>query len=210
MNFNLNLWDKTEAKEFGEFEVLELGGHETKIVSIEEYTSEISGNLSLKVCVDICGADKQKGYFTNQYKNNNNPDKKWSASAIRYLSLKDENLAYLKGFITALENSNPGFKFDKNGTWEQLKGLKIASVFGLEEYQKEDGTKAFRTRLTQFRSLNKLKDITIPDIKMLDGTYITYEEYKGMRAEKNVTTATASPFKSADDNLIEITDDFLD
>lgn len=210
MNFNLNLWDKTEAKEFGEFEVLELGGHETKIISAEEYKSDLTGNLSLKVCVDISGTDKQKGYFTNQYINNNNPDKKWPASATRYLSLKDENLGYLKGFITALENSNAGFKFNTKGDWSQLKGLKIASVFGLEEYQKEDKTTGFRTRLNQFRSLDKLKSITIPDVKMLNGTYLDYEEYKEMKNGGEFNNTASTKTNKSEENLIEITDDFLD
>ena len=51
---------------------------------------------------------------------------------MKYLSLKDEQLAYLKGFITALENSNKNFKFNTKGDWSQLKNLHIASVFGLE------------------------------------------------------------------------------
>lgn len=208
MNFNLNLWDTTEAKEFGEYEVLELGGHELKIVDVSEYTSDVTGNVSLKVCVDIAGTDKQKGYFTNQYKSNQDPNKKWAAAGTRYLSLKDENLGYLKGFITALENSNPGFKFNKNGNWEQLKGLKVAGQFGLEEYKKEDGTNGFRTKIVQFRSLDKLKNIVVPDVKMLDGSYITYAEYQELRAEgKGVAT---TPATKSEEKLIEITDDFLD
>lgn len=206
MNFNLNLWDTTEAKEYGEFEVLELGGHETKIVSAEEYTSE-AGNTSLKICVDISGSEKQKGFFTEQYKKNTNADKKWPSGATRYLSLKDENLAYLKGFITALENSNSGFKFNKSGEWKQLVGLKIASVFGLEEYKKEDGSIGARTKLTQFRSLDKLKSIKIPAVKTIDGDYIDYEEYKEIRNDRNGVSTTIT---SEDSNMVEITDDFLD
>ena len=34
MNFNLDLWDTTKAKEFGEYEALKLGGHEIKILAI--------------------------------------------------------------------------------------------------------------------------------------------------------------------------------
>ena len=63
MNFDLDLFEKTEAKEFGEFEALELGGHEIVIMDAREYKSEFSGNTSLKVSVDIAGNDKQKGYF---------------------------------------------------------------------------------------------------------------------------------------------------
>lgn len=178
MNFNVDLWNTTEAKEFGEYESLELGGHEIVIMDAREYKSEISGNTSLKVSVDIAGNDKQKGFFQKQYDENTNMDKKWSSGATKYLSLKDEQLAYLKGFITSLEKSNNNFKFNIKGNWEQLKGLKLAGVFGLEEYQKEDGTIGTATKLTQFRSLDKLNEIKIPKVKLLDGTFIEYEDYK--------------------------------
>lgn len=180
MNFNKDLFEKTEAKEFGEFETLVLGGHEVVILSAEEYTSQTSGNTSLRVCVDITGNDEQAGYFKKQY-DAQTGDKKWPSGAIRYLSLKDDQLAYLKGTITAIENSNPGFKFDVNGSWAQLKGKKLAGVFGLEEYQDQEGKTKTATKLTQFRSLDKLKDIQIPRVKMLDGTMVDYSDYQEMK-----------------------------
>lgn len=178
MNFNVNLWDETEAKEFGEFENLELGGHEIVILDAREYTSEISGNTSLKVSVDIAGKDKQAGFFKKQYEENTNADKKWPAGAVRYLSLKDEQLAYLKGFITSLEKSNSNFKFNLKGNWEQLKGLKLAGQFGLEEYEDNEGKTKTATKLVQFRSLDKLNEIQIPRVKLLDGSFMEYEDYK--------------------------------
>ena len=184
MNFNKDLFEKAEAKEFGEFETLELGGHEIIILDAREYTSEISGNTSLKVSVDISGTDKQAGFFKKQYdeaaksKKDDKDEVKWPSGAVRYLSLKDEQLAYLKGFITAVENSNKGFKFDTNGTWEQLKGKKLAGQFGLEEYNKTDGSIASATKLIQFRSLDKLSEIKIPRVKLIDGSFVDYEEYK--------------------------------
>lgn len=177
MNFNKDLFEKTEAKEFGEFETLTLGGHEIVILSAEEYTSPVSGNTSLRVCVDIAGNDPQAGYFKKQY-DAQTGDKKWSTGAIRYLSLKDDQIAYLKGTITAIENSNTGFKFNPNGTWEQLKGKKLAGQFGLEEYQDNEGKTKTATKLTQFRSLDKLSEIKIPRVKLLDGSTMDYEDYK--------------------------------
>ena len=94
------------------------------------------------------------------------------------MSLKDEQLGFLKGFITALEKSNSNFKFNTKGTWEQLKGLKIAGQFGLEEYEKQDGSVGTTTKLVQFRSLDKLSEITIPKVKKLDGSYVEYEKYQ--------------------------------
>ena len=178
MNFNKDLFEKSEAKEFGEFENLELGGHEIVIVDAREYTSEFSGNTSLKISIDIADNDKQARFFKKQYENNINSDKKWSNSAVKYLSLKDEQLAYLKGFITSLENSNKNFKFDSNGKWDQLKGLHLAGVFGLEEYEKQNRTIGTSIKLIQFRSLNKLNEIKIPGVKLLDGTFMNYDEYK--------------------------------
>lgn len=198
MNFNTELYGKTEAKEFGDFEALELGGHEVVILDAREYTSEQTGNVSLKVCVDIAGKDKQAGYFKNQYDNNADIQAKWPTGGTRYLSLKDEQIAYLKGFITAIENSNAGFKFDVKGTWEQLKGKRLAGQFGWEEYTAQDGTTKVVTKLTQFRSLDKLNEIKIPSVKLLNGTYVDYEEYKANRAKA-----------TADDDVVEIKDSDL-
>ena len=205
MNFNMDLWDETEAKEFGEYENLELGGHAIVILDAREHKSEFSGNISLKISVDISGSDKQKGFFKKQYDENTSADKKWPTGAVKYLSLKDEQLGFLKGFITALEKSNPNFKFNKKGTWEQLKNLKLAGQFGLEEYKKQDGTIGTATKLVQFRSLDKLKDIKIPKVKKLDGSLVEYEDYKETKTVKN----NSNPFGELND-LVEITDNLLD
>ena len=205
MNFNMDLWDKTEAKEFGEYENLELGGHEIVILDAREHKSEFSGNISLKISVDISGNDKQKGFFKKQYDENTSADKKWPTGAVKYLSLKDEQLGYLKGLITSLEKSNPNFKFNKKGTWEQLKNLKLAGQFGLEEYKKQDGTIGTATKLVQFRSLDKLKEIKIPKVKKLDGSLVEYEDYKETKTEKS----NSNPFGELND-LVEITDNLLD
>ena len=205
MNFNMDLWETTEAKEFGEYENLELGGHEIVILDAREHKSEFSGNISLKISVDISGSDKQKGFFKKQYDENTSADKKWPTGAVKYLSLKDEQLGFLKGFITALEKSNPNFKFNKKGTWEQLKNLKLAGQFGLEEYKKQDGTIGTATKLVQFRSLDKLKDIKIPKVKKLDGYLVEYEDYKETKTVKN----NSNPFGELND-LVEITDNLLD
>ena len=205
MNFNMDLWDETVAKEFGEYNNLELGGHEIVILDAREHKSEFSGNISLKISVDISGNDKQKGFFKKQYDENTSADKKWPAGSVKYLSLKDEQLGYLKGFITSLEKSNPNFKFNKKGTWEQLKNLKLAGQFGLEEYKKQDGTIGTCTKLIQFRSLDKLNEIKIPKVKKLDGSLVEYEDYKETKTEKN----NSSSFKEFSD-LVEITDNLLD
>lgn len=183
LGFDLKEWEEAEAIEMGEREILELGGHEVVIMDARLYESPVSHNISLKVCVDIAGNDKQKGFFKKQYDNNTMSEAKWPSGATKYLSLKKESLAYTKGFIKALENSNNGFKFSTSKGWEQINGLKCAGVFGWEEYQDNEGKTKTATKLVQFRTLDKLNEIKIPKVKLLNGELMEYEEYKNRNDE---------------------------
>ena len=162
------------------YEKISLGGHRGIIKNITEYTSAISGNTSLKVEVDTSADDKQPNYFQKQFDENTNMDKKWSNSGTKYVSLKqDENcIKMLKSFITSVENSNPNFTYDWNKEVDQLKGKKVGLVFGLEEYTNNDGETKTIAKLTQFRSIDKVDNVTIPRVKLLDGSFIEYEDYK--------------------------------
>ena len=170
------LYDEINVNE--EYEKISLGGHKGIIMKAEEYTSPQSGKTSLKVSVDTSKDDKQPEYFAEQYKNDNRIDKRWNNSAIKFISLGEEEnqVKMLKSFITAYENSN-NCQFDWNKDWEQLKGKKIGLVFGQEEYTSQDGTTKLATKLNQFRSIDKIDNIKIPKVKLLDGTYVDYEEY---------------------------------
>jgi hypothetical protein len=188
-----------------EFERLELGGHKGIIKSVEEYTSTISGNTSLKVEVDTATDDKQPSYFQKQYDENTNADKRWSSSGTKYVSLKqDDNcIKMLKGFITSVENSNNGFTYDWNKDVDQLKGKKVGLVFGLEEYENDKGETKTATKLTQFRSIDKVDNAKIPNVRLLNGSYIEYDKYN------TNTTNNSNPFEGLDD-VVEIGDNFLD
>lgn len=198
LGFDLKEWEEVEPVEMGEREVLELGGHEVKIVDARLYTSELSGNTSVKVCVDISGKDKQAGFFERQYESlkASDPKAKWPAGGTRYLSLKRESLQFTKGVVKALENSNKGFKFDIKKGWEQINGLKCAGVFGLEEYIDNEEKTRTGTKLVNFRSLDKLPEINIPRVKLLDGSYIDYESYKP--SANNSTTTKSVEISDAD------------
>ena len=168
-----------------EFTPITLGGHKGIIMGVEEYTSELSRNTSLKVSVDTAKDDTQPQYFTEQYKNDTRPDKKWSNSAIKYVYLKqDENcVRMLKAFITTVENSNNGFTYNWDKDVDQLKGKKVGLVFGLEEYTNNDGETKTITKLNQFRSIDKIDNIKIPKVKLIDGSCVEYEEYKNRNDE---------------------------
>lgn len=171
------LYDEIEIKEF-DYVPISVGGHKGIIMKAEEYTSPQSGKTSLKVSIDTAKDDKQPEYFKEQYKNDTRIDKRWSNSAIKYVSLGDEEtqVRQLKAFITAYENSN-NCKFDWNGNWEQLTGKKIGLVFGMEEYESQDGSLKTNNKLREFRSIDKVDNIKIPKVKKLDNTYVDYEEY---------------------------------
>lgn len=189
-----------------EFERLELGGHKGIIKSVEEYTSTISGNTSLKVEVDTATDDKQPNYFQKQYDENNNSDKKWSTGGTKYVSLKqDENcIKMLKAFITSVENSNNGFTYDWNKEVDQLKGKKVGLIFGLEEYQNDKGETKTATKIVQFRSIDKVDNAKIPNVKLLNGSYVEYENYKN-----NTPANNSNPFQELGD-VVTIDDSFLD
>lgn len=199
-------WDKIEGIEFGDYESLELGGHEVVIKNAYEYTGR-TGNTSLKIEVDIAGDDKQAGFFQKQYDNNNNADKTWPAGACKYISLREEEncLKMFKGFTTSVEKSNPGYiwNFDE----KTLINKKLCGVFGLEQYEKQDGTTGFATRLTQFRSLEKLSEVKIPKVRFLDGSQMDYEDYEEIRNSKK-TFSSSSKMNSTDEVVIE--DNLLD
>lgn len=170
-------YDNVEIRDF-EFIPISLGGHKGIIMKAEEYTSPQSCKTSLKVSVDTAKDDKQSEYFTGQYKNDTRIDRKWSNSAIKYISLGEEEnqVKMLKAFITAYENSN-NCKFDWNKDWEQLKGKKIGLVFGMEEYENQAGELKTVNKLREFRSIDKVDNIKIPKVKKLDNSYVDYEEY---------------------------------
>ena len=189
------------------YEKISLGGHRGIIKNIIEYTSAISGNTSLKVEVDTSADDKQPGYFQKQFDENTNMDKKWSNSGTKYVSLKqDENcIKMLKSFITSVENSNPNFTYDWKKEVDQLKGKKVGLVFGLEEYQNDKGETKTSIKLTQFRSIDKVDNVRIPNVRLLNGSYMPIDDYNEIKEEKS----NSSSFKEFSD-LVEITDNLLD
>lgn len=170
-----------------EFEKLELGGHKGIIIKAEEYTSDFSGKKSLKVYVDTASDDKQPEYFKKQYENDTRIDRKYPNGAIKYVPLGEEEnqVKMLKSFITAYENSN-GCQFDWGKDWDQLKGKKIGIIFGQEEYTSQDGTTKLATKLNQFRSIDKVDNVQIPKVKLLDGSYVTYDDY--MERKENLSS----------------------
>lgn len=175
-------FDKVEAKGMDDFKGLPIGAYECVIMDARVNHNEESGKDTFKVSVDIASGEF-KDYFRKMYENDTRIDRKWNNNAVRYLAFTGDNVAYFKGFITTVENSNVGYKWDWDET--KLKGKKVCGVFQYEEYEKQDGTKGVKVRLNKFRSLDKMKDIEVQNsVKLLDGTYVDYEEYTKSSSDK--------------------------
>ena len=175
-------FDKVEAKGMDDFRGLPIGAYECVIMDARVNHNEQSGKDTFKVSVDIASGEF-KDYFRKMYENDTRIDRKWNNNAVKYLSYTGDNVAFFKGFIKTIENSNIGYIWDWDET--KLKGKKVCGVFQYEEYEKQDGTKGIKVRLSKFRSLDKLKEIEVSDsIKMLDGTYTSYDDYMEKVEEK--------------------------
>lgn len=197
----INNWNEIDAKGMDDFRGLPIGAYECVIKDARINHNEQSGKDTFKVSVDIASGE-YKDYFQKMYESDTRIDRKWNNNAVRYLAFTGDNVAYFKGFITTVENSNVGYNWDWDET--KLKGKKVCGVFQYEEYEKQDGTKGIKVRLSKFRSLEKMKDIEVSDsVKLLNGSYMSIDDYNERKEESN------DPFE-AYGNSVEITDDILD
>ena len=195
----INNWNEIDAKGMDDFRGLPIGAYECVIKDARLNHNEETGKNTLKISIDIASGE-YKDYFLKAYETDTRIDRKWNNNAIRYLAYKGDNVAFFKGFIKTIENSNVGYTWDWDET--KLKGKKVCGVFQYEEYEKQDGTKGIKVRLNKFRSLDKLKEIEVSDsIKMLDGTYTSYDDYMEKVEEKK-------PFSDFG-NIVEISSDSL-
>lgn len=149
----------------GEYETLEPGGYICKILNAEVSLSK-TGKQMLTLSYDIAEGEK-KDYFKKQYEANTNENKKWKG---KYWQLVEgESTKYFKGMIKAIEDSNPGFKFNFNEN--ELKGKYFGGIFGREEFYniiKEEYQ--FSTKLTWIRSVDTIRNgnFKIPNDKLIE------------------------------------------
>lgn len=181
-------WGEVEAKGMEDFKALPIGAYECVIRSAEVYTNPTTEKKSFRVQIDIADGE-YKGYYQKRFDNNTRSDRVWDNNATRYLAYEGENVSYFKGFITCVENSNPGYTWDWDET--KLKGKKICGVFQYEEYENQEGKKGVKVRLNKFRSLDKIKNIEVSDsVRLLDGSYMSIDDYN----EKKETATAEEVF----------------
>lgn len=155
-------YDQTEAFT-GEFERLTPGGHICVILKVVVEEKDY-GHL-MRIAFDIANGENE-GFYDRQFKRKkqNNPDVKWPG--MYYQTVKEEDLRYFKGFIQAIEASNPGYKWD----WDEKKlaGKLFGGVFGEEEYLANDGKIKTSVKCRYIRTVEQIKaGVEIPETKRL-------------------------------------------
>lgn len=167
----------------GDFVPLAPGGYVCEIKKAVEQNAQKSGNPMLVLLLDIAEGER-KGYFQDRFDKDTREDKKWGC--VLRIVMDDPNKTVderkkiagrLKGAIASIEMSNNGFKYD----WkeESLKGKKVGGEFGLEEYTAQDGSTRTACKIRRLRSIDSIeKGIDMPNVKLLDGTYMSYDDYE--------------------------------
>lgn len=165
--------------ESGEVRKLPAGIYGVVITSV----TDVPEKEYLEVTCDIAKGE-YKDYFKTLI---DNGLKDFSKTTRSY---KRAALSFFKGFITAVENSNPGYKWD----WDEKKlvGKNVIAVFGEEEYLK-DGQVKTAVKLVEFRSLDAFREgkIKVPEIKRLP---VSAQEFE------TETTTTEEPISVFDDS----------
>lgn len=157
-------YDETQAQ--GEFTPVELGGHKLIIKQVSETKSK-NGRDMIAVLFDFAPDDVQPGYFTDQFKNDIRPDKKWPNQATQYILTEDQdgkcNRSF-KTFVTCVEHSNAGFTIQWGDNFgQQFKNKKVGGVFG-EQMDFYNGKEVKKRIMRWFISLDKVADARIPEI----------------------------------------------
>lgn len=153
--------DWNNVQEAEEFQRLLSGGYICGIVRVED----VPEKEYLRIEYDIADGEF-KNYYRQQAQRN--PDWNWGGVLIR--SYKEKALPFFKAFLTAVEKSNTGFKFnnDEKTLVRKLVGLVLAE----EEYQKQNGDIGTRLYVAQVHTVDAIRKgkFEVPKLKKLSGS----------------------------------------
>lgn len=157
-----------KIQESGSFKKLSPGGYVVKILDV----TDVPDKEYLKVSFDVCEG-KDKDFFANEYKNDTREEKRWPNAGSFVRSYKEKALPMLKGFTTAIENSNKGYTWDFDE--KKLKGKIVGLVIGEEEFVNSSGKLRTRTYVSAVRSVDVIRkgEFEVPALKKLDATKAT-------------------------------------
>lgn len=129
------------------------------------------GKRMIAIAYDIAEGE-HKGFFQKKYDANTDAKKKWPG--IHRQMMEGGSLPFFKGLMTSIEESNPGYHWN----WDEntLKGKKFGAVMGREEFLMQDGQKKMATKIRFIRSVDALKNATIPEDKLLPDNQTGYQD----------------------------------
>jgi len=161
----MNKPNNYENTQVGEFTPVALGTHYGVIKNVSEKETK-NGDPMIVVSIDFDKKDTQAGYFTEQFKKDVRPDKKYPNQATNYI-MSEYNGVCTKGFksfIKAYADSN-NLK-DTDIKWgadfaNQFKNKKIGVVFG-EVEELYNGEQKMRRKIRWFCDYSKVTDQSIP------------------------------------------------
>lgn len=143
------------------------GGYICKILQAQDVPLADNGKGDyLKIDFDIAEG-KFKDYFNNLYELFGS----WPYEGSFIKSYKEKALPFFKGFITAIENSNPKYKWKDDE--KTLSGKLIGLVLGEEEYISKDGEVKSKLYVSDVRSVDKIKsgDFKVQILKSLQNKF---------------------------------------
>ena len=210
-------YETTETNGFEQKERLKLGGHICKIIEtgIEAVTSKKDGKVYniLKMKFDIEAPDEQAGFYQRKFVEDAKTDAlnaKWKGYyrlTIPENSSEDFVKKNWKTFLTSIEESNPGVKINGTAGFDEniLVGKVFGGIFGLEEFTlPTDGRTITFTRIRFSRSTKNIFEAKIPSVKLLDGTYMDYDDYTESKKENKEESKT----QTTEQGVINDNDDF--
>ena len=155
--------DWNNVEEAKEFKKVTPGGYVCGITAVEDVnTPNKNGKCDyLRIELDIAEGE-YKNYFLELYKSKGF----WGLEMVK--SYQENSLPFFKGFLTAVENSNKGYKF--NNDEKTLLRKYIGVVLREEEYRSKDGKIKTKLVVDQVHSIDKIRsgDFTVPELKKLD------------------------------------------
>lgn len=163
------------------------GGYICEIKAADYIQASGSAGARIIIHYDIAEGE-YKDYWTNQYKNNTNEDKKWKGNYTLWMpddsgDEKDQRAnRILKTFVEAVEESNAGYHWD----WDEskLKGKKLGLII-CNKFWSFNGKTGFAPEVNFCVTVDKIKagDFTIPDDYIPNNLMGEYEASKGTPME---------------------------
>lgn len=153
------------------------GGHICRIQGVRLEKTQKTNKDMLVVAFDIAEGSEFDGYFRKRFERSSgfNSNAKWpGVFRCTLLNATGDTNGFFKGFIEALEASNPGYNFKATkGDEQQMKGKLVGFNFGEEEYEPQNSPGEVRVSVKPAYAISvaKVREGVIPPAKkMLNST----------------------------------------